>query len=76
MEFCSHSLQNILEVKPQIIHRDLKPDNILIEHNVRKGRFLKLCDFGLATVHDKRVHYRTTKKHTEDVGDILYILTK
>ncbi|CAG2173852.1 unnamed protein product [Oppiella nova] len=111
MEFCSHNLQNILEVKPQvfgrqsgdpmnlyeyfisceifrqilecvqylhelkpqIIHRDLKPDNILIAHNVTKGRFLKLCDFGLATVHDKRVHYRTTHRHTADVGDLRYM---
>ncbi|CAG2169642.1 unnamed protein product [Oppiella nova] len=49
MEFCSHNLRNILELKPQIlesvqylhelnpqiIHRDLKPDNILIEGNGR-----------------------------------------
>ncbi|CAG2172810.1 unnamed protein product [Oppiella nova] len=110
MEFCSHSLQNILEVKPQVferqagdpmdlyeyfisceifrqilecvqylhelnppvIHRDLKPENILIAHNVRNGRFLKLCDFGLATVHDKRIHYKTTRKHTADIGDMRY----
>ena len=89
MEFCSNSLQNILEVKPQvferqagdpmdlyeyfisceifrqilesvqylhelnpqIIHRDLKPENILIAENVRNGRFIKLCDFGMAVEH-------------------------
>ncbi|CAG2177140.1 unnamed protein product [Oppiella nova] len=110
MEFCSNSLQNILELKPQVferqagdpmdlyeyfiscdifrqilecvqylhelnppvIHRDLKPENILIASNVRNGRFLKLCDFGLATVHDKRIHYRTTRKHTADIGDMRY----
>ncbi|CAG2164163.1 unnamed protein product [Oppiella nova] len=72
MEFCSHSLKIILKLKPQIIHRDLKPENILIAHNVRNGRFLKLCDFGLATVHDKRIHYITKHKHTADVGDLRY----
>ncbi|CAG2166747.1 unnamed protein product [Oppiella nova] len=82
MEFCSHSLKNILEVRHKIFERqsgdpmnlyeDLKPDNILIAQNVRNGRFLKLCDFGLATVHDKRIHYRTTQKHTADIGDLRY----
>ncbi|CAG2163265.1 unnamed protein product, partial [Oppiella nova] len=57
---------------PPIIHRDLKPDNILIDTNAGNGRFIKLCDFGLATVHDKRVHYRTIQKHTADVGDLRY----
>ncbi|CAG2163266.1 unnamed protein product [Oppiella nova] len=61
------------ELNPKIIHRDLKPDKILIAHNVRNGRFLKLCDFGLSTVHDKRVHYRTTRQHTADIGDVRYI---
>ncbi|CAG2165918.1 unnamed protein product, partial [Oppiella nova] len=65
MELCSQSLRNILEVKPQIIHRDLKPENILIAKN--------LCDFGLATVHDKRIHYTTKHKHTADVGDDRYM---
>ncbi|CAG2172809.1 unnamed protein product [Oppiella nova] len=65
-------VQYLHELNPQIIHRDLKPDNILIAHNVRNGRFLKLCDFRLATVHDKRIHYRTTRKHTADIGDMRY----
>ncbi|CAG2167093.1 unnamed protein product, partial [Oppiella nova] len=67
------SVQYLHEMNPQIIHRDLKPENILIAENIRNGRFVKLCDFGLATVHDKRVHYRTTQKHTADVGDMRYI---
>ena len=37
------------ESNPPIIHRDLKPHNILITEESRNGRFLKLCDFGLAT---------------------------
>ncbi|CAG2175925.1 unnamed protein product [Oppiella nova] len=61
------------EMNPKIIHKDLKPDNILIAQNVRDGRFLKLCDFGLSTVHDKRVHYRTTRQHMADIGNIRYI---
>ncbi|CAG2163100.1 unnamed protein product [Oppiella nova] len=67
------SVEYLHELNPQIIHRDLKPDNILISENVKNGRFVKLCDFGLATVHDKRVHYRTTQKHTANVGDIKYM---
>ncbi|CAG2168076.1 unnamed protein product [Oppiella nova] len=67
------SVQYLHELNPQTIHRDLKPENILIAKNVRNGRFVKLCDFGFATVHDKRVHYRTTQKHTADVGDVKYM---
>ncbi|CAG2163101.1 unnamed protein product [Oppiella nova] len=67
------SVQYLHELNPQIIHRDLKPDNILIAENVKNGRFVKLCDFGLATVHYKRIHYRTTQKHTADVGHIKYM---
>ncbi|CAG2174898.1 unnamed protein product, partial [Oppiella nova] len=66
------SVQYLHELNPQIIHRDLKPDNILIARDVRNGRFVKLCDFGLATVHDRRVNYRTTRKHTADIGDLRY----
>ena len=100
MELCSHSLQNILQHKPQVfgrqpgepmnsiefyischifkeilecvqylhelnppvIHRDLKPDNILLAKTVRNGRFFKVCDFGLATVH----------QHSSDKGDTRY----
>ncbi|CAG2174599.1 unnamed protein product [Oppiella nova] len=67
------AVQYLHELDPKIIHRDLKPDNILIDTNAGNDRFVKLCDFGLATVHDKRIHYRTTQKHTADVGDLHYI---
>ena len=55
-----------------IIHRDINMGNILVAKNIMNGRFVKLCDFGLATVHDKHIHYRTTQKHTSDVGHLSY----
>ena len=66
------SVQYLHELNPQIIHRDLKPDNILIDRNGRNGRFIKLCDFGLATVHDKDINYITRDKHSKGVGTIKY----
>lgn len=39
--------------KPPVIHRDLKPANILIAHNIRNNRFIKICDFGLITFHNR-----------------------
>ena len=45
-------VQYIHELKPSVIHRDLKPDNILIASNVKNGRFLKIGDWGLATLHE------------------------
>ena len=50
------------ELNPQIIHRDLKPDNILVAKTVRNGRYLKVADFGLATVH----------QHSSDKGGLDY----
>jgi len=66
------SVQYLHELNPQIIHRDLKPENILIAENVRNGRFVKLCDFGLATIHDKHINYMSRYKHTTGVGTIKY----
>ncbi|CAG2164965.1 unnamed protein product [Oppiella nova] len=66
------SVQFLHKLNPQIIHRDLKPENILIAENVRNGRFIKLCDFGLATVHHKYTHYMTRDKHSTGVGTIKY----
>jgi alpha-tubulin suppressor-like RCC1 family protein len=37
--------------KQKVIHRDLKPTNILITDG-KKRRFVKIADFGLATIHE------------------------
>ena len=55
------------ESNPPIIHRDLKPHNILITEESRNGRFLKLCDFGLATFDSL-----TTSTHTAGLGTPKY----
>jgi serine/threonine protein kinase len=46
---------------PSIIHRDLKPSNMLISSGTN-GRFVKLSDFGLSTVHkfDEESHTQAT----------------
>jgi serine/threonine protein kinase len=62
------SVQYLHELNPQIIHRDLKPENILIAENVRNGRFIKLCDFGLAVEHQK-----VSQSHTRNVGTYIYM---
>jgi serine/threonine protein kinase len=51
---------------PPIIHRDLKPDNILISDGMN-GRFVKLCDFGLATIHNSN-----NESHTQGLGTYIY----
>ncbi|CAG2107377.1 unnamed protein product, partial [Medioppia subpectinata] len=72
---CCEILKELLECveylhswDPPVIHRDLKPDNILIEHNVRYNRFVKVCDFGLATDH-----VMPSMSHTEDVVFIIFL---
>ncbi|CAG2112195.1 unnamed protein product [Medioppia subpectinata] len=37
---------------PPVILRNLKPENILIDNNFMSNRFIKVCDFGLATDHN------------------------
>ncbi|CAG2113437.1 unnamed protein product, partial [Medioppia subpectinata] len=44
-------VQYLHSVWPHVIHRGLKPSNIFIaQSGVKKGRYLKLSDFGLANV--------------------------
>ncbi|XP_054158275.1 putative mitogen-activated protein kinase kinase kinase 7-like [Oppia nitens] len=57
--------------QPPVIHRDLKPGNILINDKPLDNRFLKLCDFGLATDHNR---YGTESElHTNNVKTHKYI---
>ncbi len=54
-------------LNPQIIHRDLKPTNILVTEGLN-GRFVKLADFGLSTIHKF-----DEQTHTEDLGTVKYV---
>ncbi len=53
--------------KPPIIHRDLKPENILVSDGMN-GRFVKLCDFGLAAVHEL-----DNQSHSSQTGSKKYV---
>jgi len=50
---------------PPIIHRDLKPANILITGG-KSGKFIKVADFGLATIHKFDNQSHTKYKGTSD----------
>ncbi len=50
--------------KQKIIHRDLKPNNILITDGMN-GRFVKIGDFGIATIHEFDGQSHTKYKGTE-----------
>ncbi len=52
---------------PQLIHRDLKPSNILINKEL-DGRFVKLADFDLLTIHEF-----AEQTHSNNVGTFNYI---
>jgi serine/threonine protein kinase len=53
--------------KPSLIHRNLKPTNILITEG-KNGRFVKLGDFGLETIHEFN-----QQTHTEGPGSPTFI---
>ncbi|CAG2106870.1 unnamed protein product, partial [Medioppia subpectinata] len=66
------SVQYLHECKPPVIHRDLKPENILISANIMSNRCVKLCDFGLATVHN--IDGNTSSRYDHSVcGTLKYI---
>ncbi|CAG2115699.1 unnamed protein product [Medioppia subpectinata] len=48
-------VQYLHSSKPAVIHRNLKPENVLIARTVRNGRYLKLSDFGLASLLDTSI---------------------
>ena len=62
---------------PQIIHRDLKPGNVLLYLKPKNGRFVKLCDFGIAVDHKTKALQTTSGKctmvHTQNVGTPTYM---
>ena len=45
-------------LKPKILHLDLKPDNILVDGKNRTTRFIKIADFGLASIHSEEGHFK------------------
>jgi serine/threonine protein kinase len=53
--------------KQKVIHRDLKPNNILITDGMN-GRFVKVADFGLATIHEFE-----GQSHTKYTGTQRYV---
>ena len=62
-------VQYLHEYNPPIIHRDLKPRNILFTMvNANKGRFIKICDFGLIKFHES-----ADMSHTQDQGTDKYM---
>ncbi len=60
-------LNYLHNLKPPLIHRDLKPDNILITDGIN-GRFVKLCDFGLAVIHEFE-----GQSHSSRTGSLKYM---
>jgi serine/threonine protein kinase len=62
-----------------IIHRDLNLDNILFVDS-NDGYFIKICDFGLSTLHQKIFEPKNKllnessqcSKHTADIGTIAF----
>jgi serine/threonine protein kinase len=59
------SVDYLHKQNPPIIHRDLKPANILITDG-NSGRFVKVADFGLATIHEFENQSHTKYKGTRD----------
>ncbi|CAG2106740.1 unnamed protein product [Medioppia subpectinata] len=65
-------IQYLHDLSPAVIHRDLKPDNVLVSLNPQNGRYLKLCDFGLAVLHERS----GVTRHTGCVGTSIYMASE
>jgi len=57
---------------PPIIHRDLKLSNILIKHSGNDGNYVKISDFGLATIREAQVFQIDDK--SDDINKIAIIM--
>lgn len=62
------AVQYLHDLSPPVIHRDLKPENILLNLEPVNGIYLKLADFGLATLHSE-----ADMSHTRGVGTAKYV---
>jgi serine/threonine protein kinase len=55
-----------------VIHRDLKPENIMIQQ-AGDEEYVKIIDFGIATVHEKRAADPTFVRTTYIAGTFAYM---
>jgi serine/threonine protein kinase len=60
---------------PPIIHRDLKPMNILITNNGNNDNFVKITDFGLATIHESICNRLTSLPINHDITHTTHLGT-
>ena len=49
----------------RIVHRDIKPDNVMVR---RRDRVVKVLDFGLAKVTEKRIHGHTDQESEHETA--------
>jgi alpha-tubulin suppressor-like RCC1 family protein len=61
-------VQHLHKRNPPLIHRDLNLSNIMLKRDKNSNRFIKIVDFGLATIHEF-----AEKSHSQDKGNIHYI---
>jgi serine/threonine protein kinase len=61
-------VQHLHKSNPPLIHRDLNLSNIMLKRDEKSNRFIKIVDFGLATIHEF-----AEKSHSKDKGKNRYI---